>query len=1243
MIKAILSILVCTTICNIAYSQTPQPNHALPPWNDVSIVEINRLPAHAYFKTYKTKEKAEFAQNSSFRKSLNGIWKFYWSDTPVNRPNNFYQNNYDVSNWANIQVPRSWQLAGFGVPIYLNSTFAFNRKPPYIDQSFNPVGSYKHTFTIPKTWQKKQIIISFAGVESAFTVWVNGKQVGYSEGGRAGAEFDISKYLKPGKNNLAVEVIRFSSGAWLEDQDFYRLAGIFRNVDLIARPKGEHLQDFTLCTPLDKNYQNATLELKLQFDRPQNGTVEVLLKDADNNNIQTIKSTINKNIIKINKTINNPKLWSAETPYLYKLIITHYNAKGEIVESIPWNFGFRWVEIKNNRLLVNGKPIIIAGTNRHEHSPIGGHYVTRQEIIDDVITMKKLNFNAIRTCHYPNGPELYEICDRYGMYVTDEANIESHGDQGICRDPQFALSHHHRMQRMVKRDKNFTSVITWSLGNESGSSGAHNDNYTWTKAHDYRPVGYQRHGTNQYTDYNAAFYKTPSRIAHYAKKQTNKPLIQSEYAHAMGNSSGNMKEYWDVHWQDNVVQGAFAWDWIDQGLQVIKPQCTWVTIPGTKAKHLLIEGEPPTNQGLRGILYFAHDSCPRFKTPWTVQMLLKTAPKSNDSFAFYPLFSKDSSIGAVFMERNNLIFQTFGKDRNKLVVPLPDTFFDGKEHSITVNQQGKKVSFYCDKKLLKTLPLKNDLRKKKAGYLSFGPAVGTALIPNRLTETAPTMLTAKLATGNYTPKQMNKQKGIVNIDFRKPIKTLQTTPKQGTFYTYGGYFENRRGVMNPGNFCMNGVVDASGKPHPGGYAFKYVQQPFTSKMVDINTKTINIHNRNFFQPLDNNYTCTWFLNQDGHTIQKGTIKNLQIPPQKNKNITIPWKNFTQIPGKEYRLIIQFTLAHNTLWAAKDHKVAWDDFQIAYTPTKPKFAKGILTTKNSAQFLEIKGQKFSAKFDKKLGTLVQYSMNNKPLIISPLIPDFWRAVTDNDNGAHLGKKNWRTIQGLSNPKLTQQKISNSEYQINVKADLKEVKAKVELTFNVHADGQIVVNYNFIPSAPKPAPKPVKQVKGKKRRKKYYGPDYLLRFGLRTQLAQGLTNIEWYGCGPVETYCDRNYEIIAYYQNTLAGIHTNYSRPQESGNLSQIRYGYIHDNQGNGITIKATPTNPLNLSIRNHHHQTIEAFSYEHQIPPSNKVYLNIDHKLMGIGGINTWGQKPLQKYILTAKPMKYQFIIQGKIK
>ena len=550
-------------------------------WENSEIFGINKEEAHSTAIPFATLEEAKKADwdTSRFYKLLNGNWKFNWVPKPSDRPIDFFKPEFDVSDWDDIPVPGNWQMYGYGIPIYVNSKFPFVEvNPPFIPHDNNPIGSYKTNFTVPKDWNGREIFIHFAGVRSAFYLWVNGKKVGYSQGSMTPAEFNITPYLKRGGNTLAVEVYRWSDGSYLEDQDMWRLSGIYRDVFLFSTPK-VHIRDFFVHTNLDENYKDA--KLKIDVDLINYSTnkkniffVEALLIDDSGTQVgkrikQTISSIEKKSNqkIELKQHINNPKKWTAETPNLYQVILILINSNGEIIETTESKIGFKSVEIKNSELLVNGVPVYLKGTNRHDMHPKYGQYIPRETMIKDIELMKQFNINTVRTSHYPNDPYWYQLCDEYGMYVVDEANLESHGARTTLptSDPKWTAASIDRIKSMIQRDKNHPSVIMWSLGNEAG--GGENflamQDYTH-KTDPSRPVHYEGYGAS--SDIHSRMYPTIESMLEYADGDNKKPYFICEYAHAMGNACGNVQEYWDVIENNPGFIGGCVWDWVDQGL-----------------------------------------------------------------------------------------------------------------------------------------------------------------------------------------------------------------------------------------------------------------------------------------------------------------------------------------------------------------------------------------------------------------------------------------------------------------------------------------------------------------------------------------------------------------------------------------------------------------------------------------------------------------------------------------------------
>jgi beta-galactosidase len=559
-------------------------------WENPEVFNINRVAAHAYFIPFEN-ERLALDNNknvSKYYQSLNGIWKFNIASNPASRPIDFYNEDFDVSKWPDIKVPANWERQGFDTAIYVNVAYPFwqieNKRPdpPHIPHNYNPVGSYRRSFSIPSDWDGRQISIHFGAVKSAFYIWVNGQKVGYSEGSKTPAEFDITKYIRTGENTLALEVYRWSTGSYLECQDFWRISGIERDVYLLATPK-VNIRDYFVLAGLDENYTNGTFSLDVELQKLTTAkgyyTVKASVLSMDKSQklidqSKTITVDGNTTHVQFEATVDNPKKWSAEQPNLYKLLIELKDAKGKSLQAISQNIGFRTSEIKNGQLLVNGKAIYMKGANRHEHDPDNGHVISRELMLKDIQVMKEFNVNTVRTCHYPDDPEFYALCDLYGLYVIDETNIESHGmgygEESLAKQPEWGPMHMDRAQRMVERDKNHPSIVVWSLGNEAGNGINFVANYKWIKGRDKsRPIQYEQAGQEEHTDIFCPMYMDIGGITRYAQGNPNRPLILCEYSHAMGNSCGSLQDYWDAIEAYPALQGGCIWDWVDQGLREV--------------------------------------------------------------------------------------------------------------------------------------------------------------------------------------------------------------------------------------------------------------------------------------------------------------------------------------------------------------------------------------------------------------------------------------------------------------------------------------------------------------------------------------------------------------------------------------------------------------------------------------------------------------------------------------------------
>ena len=566
-------------------------------WENPEVVGRNKEPGHCTLMPYPSVAMALAGEReaSPYYRSLNGPWKFHLVQKPGDRPTDFYKPDFDVSNWDEIPVPSNWEMHGYDKPIYTNVRYPHPVDPPYVPHDYNPVGSYRRQFTIPDSWDGRQVFLHFGGVISAFYLWINGEMVGYSEGSMTPAEFDITSYLKEGENTLAAQVFRWSDGSYLEDQDMWRTSGIYRDVYLFSTPQ-VHIRDFFIRADLDEQYEDGILKIRPKlatyddvdlkswtvqaqlYDGEEAVLSEPLKIDATRILNERYPQRDNVRFALLEAKVPDVKQWSAETPNLYTVVLTLRNEEGEVVEAESCRVGFRKLEIRDGQFFVNGRSVRLFGVNRHEHDPDSCRTVPVSRMVQDIKLLKSHNINAVRTSHYPNDPKWYELCDEYGLYVIDEANLETHGVGGLLSNiTAWNRSFMERAIRMVERDKNHASVVFWSLGNESGCGPNHASMAGWI--HDYDPTRFVHYEGAAgrpfdwpYVDMISRMYERIPGIIRLATNEDTRPMVLCEYAHAMGNSVGNLKEYWDAIRSHERLIGGFIWDWVDQGLRKQSPE-----------------------------------------------------------------------------------------------------------------------------------------------------------------------------------------------------------------------------------------------------------------------------------------------------------------------------------------------------------------------------------------------------------------------------------------------------------------------------------------------------------------------------------------------------------------------------------------------------------------------------------------------------------------------------------------------
>ena len=581
-LKGLLSVLSLM----LATGLTAQQN-TLPDWENPEVFAINKEATRATSLPYPDETLAvdDDYSASPYYRLLDGSWKFHWVPRIADLPSEFYREEYDVSRWGEIPVPGTWEFNGHGIPMYVGVNYGIPSNPPYIDREDSPTGAYRHTFDIPDSWEGRRVFLHFEAGTNSMYVWVNGQKVGYTENSKSPAEFDITPYIRKGKNTLACQVHKYSDGYYLEDQDMWRLGGINRSVYLYSTAQTRIL-DFFAHPDLDKNYRNGVFSLEVNLKNytatDQLRQVEITLLDKAGKKVysQSQQTSLpGENMVELvfSGKVSSPLKWTAETPNLYTLLITLKDEKGAIVESTSHKIGFRKIEIKDGQLLVNGKKVYIKGVNVHEFNAHTGQVVTRKEMMRNLQLMKELNINAVRTSHYPQQPLWYKLCDEYGIYLVNENNLESHGlgfgEKNVSNFPEWHAAHMDRIYRLVERDKNHASVIFWSLGNEASNGKAYFDMYDWVKQRDKsRPTQYEQalnykqpENSARNTDILAPMYPQCNKMREDAAKDLGRPYIMCEYAHAMGNSMGNFQEYWDIIRQSKNMQGGFIWEWYNQG------------------------------------------------------------------------------------------------------------------------------------------------------------------------------------------------------------------------------------------------------------------------------------------------------------------------------------------------------------------------------------------------------------------------------------------------------------------------------------------------------------------------------------------------------------------------------------------------------------------------------------------------------------------------------------------------------
>ncbi|MFC8832283.1 glycoside hydrolase family 2 TIM barrel-domain containing protein [Streptomyces griseoincarnatus] len=1235
---AVLGALALAAPSGAAHAAGPRPQagDGPPEWNDFGVFRLGTEPPHTTLMPYADVPQALAADRtrSPYRLDLDGTWKFAYADRPEDRDPDFHRTDTDDRGWDTIPVPSVWQLHGHDFPIYLNITYPYwgpngrgeEPRPPAAPTRYNPVGQYRRSFTVPRDWRGRRVFLHFEGVKSAHYVWINGELVGYDEDSYTPSEYDVTDHLRPGTNQIAVEVYRYSDGDWLEDQDMIRLSGIFRSVHLFSTPP-VHLRDFKLETPLDDTYTAAELDVTAHVRAYGEGagggryTVETQLYDARGHAVwsRPLRQTADLGsveagrdvTVRASRAVPEPRLWSAEDPYLYTAVLRLRDPAGVVVETLSHRVGIREFALKDGLMRINGRPVSFRGTNRHEMHPARGTALTREDMVRDITIVKRLNMNSVRTSHYPDNPLWYELADAYGLYLVDETNLETHGirDRYPGDHPDWTAACVARAQNMVHRDKNHPSVVVWSLGNEAGGGSTFTAMHDWIRSYDStRVIQYEGDDRPGVSDIRSRMYESPDRVEQRALDTADtRPYVMIEYSHAMGNSNGNFGKYWDVVRRHDVLQGGWIWDFADQSLHTPVPGRVLLTESGPAALRgeiLATRGRLDRDKGLSGITVFErHDSL-----DLTGSLTLEAWFTPGVPGYHQPIVAKGDTQYALKQTDRRVEF-FIHSDGQWIAVnwTVPDDW-SGREHH---------VAGVFD-----------------AGSGTLGLYVDGAVRATRTTDRRPTSNTAPLSLASDADNQTREFDGTIRrarvyaralttaelgSEDRTPgdegvrfwfdaatVRTERKRPEARTFLAYGGDWGDN---PNDGAFVADGIVTADRRLGGKAAEIKRVHQAVGAvRTPGGGPGAVTLTNEYLFTNL-RDFDGRWELVADGEVTGRGrfTRDQLDLEPLSEKRVALPVRlPRDPAPGTEFFLQLSFTTRERTPWAEPGFEVARHQLPLdadapAVVPV-PLSRVPALRHETRDEDVRVTGKGFSVTVDRRTGLLTDYEADGTRLLTSGPAPNFWRAPTDNDrgNGQHLRNQTWRDAGARRTvTDVTVRPLGDRAVEVRVTGTLPTtVESRYSTTYTVFGHGEIKVDHTLHPGA---ADLP-----------------YLPEVGSLLFLPRRLDRLHWYGRGPEENHWDRNTGTdVGRWSSTVAEQWTPYIRPQENGNKTDVRWAALTDRTGRGLLVTGEPLVEINAS-----HFTPEDLSagvrHDYQLTPRDAVVLRVNHRQMGVGGDDSWG-------------------------
>ena len=1223
--KKIVGLFITLATFTISAQQSKFTN-VYPFIENTSVFEINQTEGHTVCIPFKSVGEALNPPKSKSENvlSLNGKWKFHFANTPEGTPKNFFTSNFNDAKWSEITVPSNWEMQGFGDPLFRNVAHAFHANPPFVPREYNPTGSYRKTFTLPANWKSKRIFLRMEKTASASFVWINGHEVGYNEGAQEPAEYDITSFLKSGKNTISVNVVKYSDGVYLESQDYWRLAGIFDDVWLYAK-SDVHLFDWYATTDLDEKYENAKLNLQITVNNQsktdkQNYKVRTSLFNSDNVLVQNFTSegvhltADNKQSITVSSEVLNPKKWTAETPNLYRVTMELINNEGKTEEVITGRIGFKETEIRNQVFYLNGKAIKLNGINTHMQHPDLGHTMDEATIRKDFELFKQFNINCVRISHYPPVTRYLELADEYGFYIIDETGNEAHATEYLSNNSDWEPMYRQRVRKMVLRDRNHPSILFWSAGNESGEG--KNICAVIEEGRKYDTTRYWMYGGNAFShsceEIIGPRYPSPfelkNQVGMVPESVDPRPSFMDEYLSVAGNAGGGLDEYWDVIYQYPRIMGGAIWDFVSPGLREPVRKLT-DSSPNKVATHIMGRAKLVAGHDGKGIDLNGHDQ-------WVeVYQDKNTEISGNELTASLWIFPRDlMKMGGTILTKGNyqfglqqiaadsLDFYVYTSKKNHVRAPLPKNWtnnwhhvagiYDGKSIAIFINN--KKVAEKAVTGNITNFPFPLNVGKNAETHGQHT----TDYLGDAIIDQVGIFNKAIEINDLFAAKPDLKNRAALWLDFEQE-------QNKGEFFSYG------IGARTYGSIWPDRV------PEPEMAQIKKSAQPISVKWNNAEKMEIEVQNRNFFTNT-NAYEARWNLEENGISIASGKLE-VDVEPETKKIYVLPIPKPQLKAGSTYLATVSFHSKEATPWAPKGFEQCWDQLEMPWVvPTDQKLVHphtNPLKVIDNEQHLIVSGANFDYTFTKTDGQLYSMKYMDTELLKQGARLNVWRAPLANEiddwttysvnvfpkteGYGTMVATSWYTA-GLDNMKSKLESFKVENRAENVIVSIREIALfgntrnagfENEMIYTISPDGEISLQHTINPNGKMPMSLP--------------------RIGTTWVFNDQMQHVEWFGRGPEENYPDRKTGYrIGHYQSTVDAMFVPYLLPQDNGLRTDNRYVKLSNAEGIGIEFSATE--PFNFNSYNYSTENLSKAKYTYDLVKSEGVTFNFDYQTTGVG-------------------------------